>query len=306
MRKLLFLLIFFLSSFCYSLDFYLEPEISYKNLYLKDYLYGQSGKLNSRLDYASSYQLSAGGKALLEIKDLFIDFSFLCSLPLQSGSMYDSDWKTAGIKTNYSIHDLWVKKAFDLELFTKYKFSFSDFSVFPVAGASFLYNDYSAKKGKAWYASRYYTGLDQDYPWYSEYAKKYKVFGIDYTNYFFNTLTGLELSFDAGNVFLSCQGCISPFCYAFAVDHHLGKEGGQYYQMIQKAYFKNYYIKGQIGYKISDRASVTFSSSFLFSRKIHGDFYFGYYAEEHVLAKETSAFKISGFESILGYSYKLF
>lgn len=306
MKKLLILLLFFLSSLCYSLDFYLEPEISYKNLFLQDYLYGQTGKLNSRLDYTSSYQFSSGGKAALGIKDLFIDFSFLCSLPFQSGSMYDSDWKTVGIKTNYSIHDLWVKKAFDLELSAKYRFSVADFSLFPLVSASFLYNDYSAKKGTAWFASRLYTGLDQDYPWNSKYAKKYKVFGLDYTNYFFNVLTGLEVRFDTEKLFLSCQGCISPFCYVFAVDHHLGKEGGQYYQMIQKAFFKNYYIKGQVGYKISEKASVTFSTSFLFSKKMHGEFYFGYYAEEHVLAKETSAFKISGFESILGYSYKLF
>ncbi|MBQ1703305.1 MAG: hypothetical protein II021_02370, partial [Oscillospiraceae bacterium] len=50
-------------------------------------------------------------------------------------------------------------------------------------------------------------------------------------------LLGTDFSFDLENNSFGLKAFVSPFSFFFAIDHHLGKEGGSYYQMIQKGFF---------------------------------------------------------------------
>ena len=304
MKKYCYLLFLIISSVIYANDIYIEPVISYSNSLYSDFLYTEYGKLNSRLDYASSYQFKTGAFFGFDSDFFKINVSGIFFLPQKCGTFYDSDWKIQNLKTSFSIHDLYnnwgLNFRFDSELKVPIREHFKLNSCF-----SFFYNfsSLSAKEGIAYKGTTYWTGLDHDVSWDSEYAVQKRVYGIDYRNHILSILLGTDFSFDIKNNSFGLKAFVSPFSFFFAIDHHLGKEGGSYYQMIQKGFFSLYEFNAYYSYKISDKIALDFACDFLFTRNIPGDFYFGYYAVDHIIADETSSFMLSQFEIQTGVKF---
>lgn len=299
MKKIFFSLILFFifSSFLPAQGTYIELITAYNKESYNDYLIATSGKTNSLLEYKADYLFKEGLKANLEIRNFEINLSALFTLPFKCGDMYDSDWRASGIKTNYSHSDLYAGLGCDLILGLKYRFEIPagniDIFISPALVLSNSFISLKAKNTIGWCGDITHTHLDRHYSWDSPYAKKVKKYGINYCNNMTSIFCGLEASLKYKNFFSSAGALVSPFTYILAVDHHLNKEEGNWYQMIQKSSFAVWDFYASLGWSVNDKHSILLGADFSFCPEIPGDFYYGYFMTENIIADESSRFSFS-------------
>ena len=264
-----------------------------------------TGKENSRLEWQADYLFELGLKGAIKYGSLEFFASALFPLPLDCGKMYDSDWRTEGIKTNLSIHDLAVKFACDARLGIKYNFDLGRdkkaITISPIFAISNSYLSLAGQKGIGWGGDIAHTGLTRDYSWDSQYAVKVKKFGIDFTNNTTSVLLGLELSKSCRNVFVNAGLLSSPYTFMLSVDHHLNTGEGNYYQLVQRAFFRSWDFYAATGYFINSKNLLIFKTDFSFCPRTSGEFYVGYYKIENNIVEETSRFSFSKFSLNLSW-----
>ncbi len=256
-----------------------------------------TGKENSRLEWEADYLFKLGLNGTLKYGGLEFFVSALFPLPLDCGKMYDSDWRTEGIKTNLSIHDLALKFGCDATLGIKYNFELGRgnkaISVSPIVAISNSYISLAGQKGIGWVGDIAHTGLARDYSWDSEYAVKVKKFGIDFTSNSTSALLGVEISKSFGGLYASAGLVSSPYTFILSVDHHLNKEEGNYYQLAQQAFFRVWDFYAATGYFVNSKNILIFTTDFSLCPTTPGNFYVGYYKIENTLVEETSRFSFS-------------
>lgn len=270
-------------------------------------------KENSRLEWEADYLFKLGVAGDLQIKNLDIFCSASFPLPLECGKMYDSDWRTTGIRTNLSKSDLFINSGIDAVLGIKYNFEISrkwdlgksntdfHFNISPLVNITNSFIKLEAKNTIGWCGDRGHTHLDRDYSWDSEYAKKVKKYGIDLTNNITSIFCGVEFSAVVKDIQVNAGFLISPYTYILSIDHHLNKEEGTFYQLVQKAYFKTMELYAAAGYSINKRNQLSLSVDYSFCPTINGDFYYGWFQIENILADETSRFSFSKFSLSLSW-----
>ncbi len=286
--------------------FYLELNSSYNKESLNDYLISTTGKTNSLLEWQADYLLREGLTAGVKHKKLEASLSAQFALPLKCGKMYDSDWREVGIKTNYSTSDLFAGFGCDSTLSIKYHLTLGNqlpFFISPVAAVSNSFIKYHAKNTIGWCGDIAHTHLKEHHSWDSEYAKKVKKYGIDFTNNITSIFCGVEGVARFGNFTTNAGVLVSPFTFIFSIDHHLNKEEGHYYQMIQKPVFSVWDFYAGCGYSINQKNEIILSADYSFCPKISGDFYYGYYKIDNIIADETSQFSFSKFALTLSWRF---
>lgn len=292
-----------------KISFYLQLDSAYKNQLFKDYLFDSPEVLNSRLDWDSDYLFTLGLTGGMKIGgvELFISSSFC--LPFECGHMYDSDWRTVGLKTNYSISDLYTAFGNDSLIGLKYHFlpgkNQAGFFISPVLLVSNSYIKYNAKNTIGWCGDVGHTGLSQNYSWDSPYATKWRKYGIDLTNNITSVFCGIEFSKTIWAFEANAGVLVSPYTYIFSVDHHLNSGEGHYYMMIQEAVFSvlDFYFSG--AYSINKRNAIILGASYSFSPRTDGDFYFGYYKTDYELSIDISGFDFKKFTTTLSWRISL-
>lgn len=274
-------------------------------------------KVNSKLEWESDYLFKLGLGGDLQFKN--IDFFCVASfpLPLECGKMYDSDWRTVGIKTNLSKSDLFINSGIDATLGIKYNFEIScsgdlatsnndfHFYISPVVNITNSFIKLEAKNTIGWCGDRGHTHLDRDYSWDSEYAKKVKKYGIDLTNNITSVFCGVEASAVYNALQAKAGFLISPYTYILSIDHHLNKEEGNFYQLAQTAYFKTLEFYASTGYSINQKNQLVLSADYTFCPTINGDFYYGWFQIENILADETSSFAFSKLSLCLSWQLNI-
>ncbi len=272
-------------------------------------VFDETGKENSRLEWEADYLFKLGITAGFRLGQFELFADALFPLPLECGKMYDSDWRTAGIKTNLSKSDLFIDFGCDASLGLKYNLELGSDNksiiISPVIAISNSYLSLQAKNTIGWCGDTAHTHLDRDYSWDSEYEKKVKKYGIDLTNNITSVLFGVEASKGFGNIFVNAGILTSPYTYIICIDHHLNKEEGHYYQLIQKAYFKVWDFYAGAGYSINQNNAILFSTDFSFCPETAGDFYYGYYKIENIIADETSSFSFTKFSIHLSWQLSI-
>lgn len=255
------------------------------------------GKENSRLEWEADYLFKLGLRGAFKYQSFEVFASALFPLPFDCGKMYDSDWRTEGIKTNLSIHDFAVKFGCDAMLGIKYNFELGTditaITISPILAISNSYISFAGKKGIGWGADIAHTGLPRDYSWDSEYAVKVKKFGIDFTSNSTSALLGVEVSKNFGGLFASAGILTSPYTFILSVDHHLNREEGNYYQLVQNAFFKVWDFYAATGYSVNSKNTLLLFADFSLCSSTPGYFYVGYYKIENTLVEETSRFSFS-------------
>lgn len=278
-------------------NFSVEIQTSYNNEKRNYCVIDESGKLNSMLEWQSDYLFKLGVVGNLKIGMLEIFSSVAFPLPLNCGKMYDSDWRTTGIKTNFSESDLFTDFGFDAVFGFKYnlKACVKNFNLFisPVIAVSNSFISLKAKNTIGWCGDTNHTHLEKNYPWNSEYAKKVKKYGIDFKNNITSVFLGIEIEKQFGRFYTGTGVLTSPYTYILSVDHHLNKEDGNYYQLVQKSFFSvwDFYICAK--YFLSSKSLISFTADYSFCPPVIGDFYFGYFKIENIIADETSRFDFS-------------
>lgn len=277
--------------------FYLQIISSYNKEAIDYFVIDTNGKTNSKLEWQSDYLFKEGIKAGYKIKQLEVNLKALFALPFECGKMYDSDWRITDIKTNYSKSDLFAKFGADTSLGIKYNFELAgksaSFFISPVLVISNSFISLAAKNTIGWCGDIWHTGLDQHQSWDSPYAKKVKKYGIDFKNNITSIFCGLEGSAFIKDFSINAGLLASPFTYIFSIDHHLNKEEGHYYQLIQKAYFAVWDFYASLGWSLNDKNSIILGTDFSFCPVIPGELYFGYYKIDNIIADETSSFSFN-------------
>ena len=273
------------------------PIISYSNQAFVDKIYDDD-YMNSMLEWNSSYLFKAGVGAELGIWNFALSTSAKFNIPAECGFLYDSDWRTEGIKTNYATENLCTKFGCDFDLNLKYQFSLPhDFEVLPVISVKNNYVKLAPKDTYiyGWCGDTSHTGLSQDVSWDSEYAKLVKKYGIKLNTNIFGVYFGAQAQKRFEKFYLSLSAQISPYTYIFSIDHHLGKTGGTYYQMEQKAFFSAWNFDFSSGYFINQHNSLNLNLTANFCPETRGTLYNGYDKIGKTLLYESSSFAFTTF-----------
>ncbi|MCR4952519.1 MAG: hypothetical protein K6A43_00455 [Treponema sp.] len=290
--------IFAVLFFCFSvsaLSFSVFPIISYSNQSFVDKIYN-GDYMNSMLEWNASYLFKAGVGADVQAENLIFSTVAKLNIPAKCGIQYDSDWRTEGIKTNYSTGNLYNQFGIDVYAQIKYKFELPfEFSVLPVISFKNDYVQLQAKDIYCWCGDSAHTGLWDDYSWDSEYAKYVKKYGIDLNTNILSFYFGAQIQKSFEHFYLGFSAQISPYTYIFSVDHHLGKTGGTYYQMEQIALFWAWIFDFSSGYFINKHNSLNLNVSANFCPETRGNLYNGYNKIGKYLLNETSSFAFSMF-----------
>ena len=283
-----------------------EPRLSYNNNTITYKIYDPLGAKNSQLDWESQYLIKAGVGVSAVFNKITLDGLLLFDLPFRTGVMYDSDWRTVGLKTNLSEHELFAGFGCDFKLEFKYDFSLpADFFVSPVVSLQNYYSSFNAKNTIGRCGDTAHTHLEQNYAWNSEHSKKVKKYGIDY--YCENVIFfgGLQLQKDLDNFSFKLKALVSLYNYVFSVDHHLNKEDGTYYQLIQKSILSVQEYSVLCSYAINEKNSFNLGFSYSFCPERPADFYYGYFITDNIIADETAGLEFTRMSVNAGWQIKI-
>lgn len=222
MSKKIFFFIFLISfSFCEKSNseiFSFAASLGFQSGNVKEYVY-DSGEVLSRLDWNTDFIPAAEISSRLDICHAVTDINFLCALPVKLGTIEDWDWlgqdKTRA--TNFSKHNLYIQRKFEIEVKSGYQFIFEKIKLLPQAGMQYRNQKFKAYDGFFQYAD-YENG---EYFSSSLEKKKIKGTGLSYEQQFFLPFISLEAE---------CKICSDwdlilnwrcyPYIYCFAVDRH--------------------------------------------------------------------------------------
>ena len=309
MKKSIALIIFiFLFSFAEKLNAIsasFSPVISYNNNSSAYAIYDEKIK-NSLLEWNASYFAKAGYEAKFNFGAFSLSNTTLFNLPLKCGNQYDSDWRTQNIKTNYSTGDLYTDFGFDFEVEIKYQFKAAEtFYIFPLLAFKNYYTQFRAKNIWAWCGDTYHTGLGQNVEWNDAASVRVKKYGIDLYSEIAAFYLGFELEKTFGPLALGTKVLLSPYTFMLNVDHHLNKEEGHWYQLIEKAVFKTWDFSLYAEYEVKAKNFINLAINTTFCPQTPGDFYFGYFDIENIIADETSTFGFSFFSIKMGWRIQI-
>lgn len=279
LRKAAFLLLILNFSFfagAQELEVVVEPVVSYNLSYTSDYLYETSGTLNSRLDWNALYLFNAGCGLSLKKQSFIFKTSLLFNLPLECGLMYDSDWRTPGLKTNLSKSDLYSGFGGALEFYFSWEVPLAaGFNFYPIIAINDTYKTLRGKNTIGWCGDVNHTGLDHNLSWDDPAAKTVRKYDIDLYNNVAALYFGAGLGRTFGPVNLELAAMFTPITYVYSVDHHHGKTGGSWYNMIQKAL--SYDLRFAAAYNFSKNYALNLSAAWAYCPVTKGLIYpYGY------------------------------
>ncbi len=298
MKKSLLILFLLLNSFSVfgtEFLFSVEPQISYNNEQLSYSIYDGT-KLNSELDWNSSFLFKSGSAFQFEFNKIILRTLFLFNLPLKNGKMYDSDYYTDGVKTNLSIGDLYTDFGFDSNLQIQYKFSLpNNFFVSPLISLNYSYIQLQCKNNIGFCGDTSHTDLLDDVPWDSENAKRVNKYGIDLNTNITSICLGTQIKKIIHDFHVGLTTYFAPFTYISSLDHHNNAEGGRYYLLIQQGFFSEFAVSLGVGYFINNHNSINLSLNSSFCPGINGIFYFGQEKDDDMIADQTCKFEFYKF-----------
>jgi len=300
--KKLFLLLVILFSFAgiFAADvsfFNIETYLAYQRgcndeAYYYDGAWGSTeGEIKSLLEWNFS---GIGPGIALEgaFRNFYIGLDSTFLFDTFNSKMYDSDFSTDGIKTNYAIYK--YKKSYytNIELKTGYIFQLTDSCrITPIASVQHNYMNYESENIEGWYGRAPYSTDGDDHAWNSEYAHHYPdgvyhIAGINYESHIVSTFAGVNFGYDFNDkLSLSSGVFISPFTYIYAFDRHLGKSGGFTSDDFVVSPFKQFRFNVEIEYWINNRFTVYSKGNFQLQGTGKGD----YYENRYISSEKTGA-----------------
>ena len=253
------------------------PFFSVKYGTIGEYVYKKDAsgdyKKISELDWDIKPALYFGGAVGASWKALSIRGFARGAVPMRSGDMEDSDWKTlTDLKTTYSVHKNTIASSYAFGGRISYAFHIADsFSISPFTGVDYTYIALKARDGRAWegYDALTHTGV----AWNDPAAKPYVPLGIDYTREEMHTWSGVSFDTVFNNKFtFALSFALSPYAYIQALDHHYGGSG-TYFADILHGWFSAYRFGAEAVYSFNKNISLSLSLSWTLTRRIRGATY---------------------------------
>lgn len=211
-------LIILISSSAYAKVFELSVSGGIQSGKVSEFVYKNDYVL-SRLDWNENIAPFISLSGRVDVFHSILDFSIFSAIPVKSGTIEDFDWlgEDKSRYTQYSSHDLYLTKHFNLEAKAGYEFSFYNFTVLPQIGIH--------------YRNQKFEGVDG----YLQYS-----FG----NYFTESLSKTQIK---GNCISYEQGILFPFIsleasYSFCKNWK-AKLFGKFYPYVKIDAIDNHFIK---------------------------------------------------------------
>ncbi|MBC6720628.1 omptin family outer membrane protease [Treponema sp. Marseille-Q4130] len=231
----------------------------------------------SELDWDIKPALYFGGAVGVLWKALSIQGFARGAVPMRSGNMEDSDWKTlTDLKTTYSIHKNMLASSYAFGGQISYAFQIADtFAIRPFCGVDYSRIAFKARNGRAWegYDILTHTGV----AWNDPTAKPYVPLGIDYTREEVHTWFGVSFDTFFNNKFtLALSFAFAPYTYIQALDHHYGGSGtssDRYFADILHGWFSSYRFGAEAVYAFNKNISLSLAFSWMLTRRIRGATY---------------------------------
>ncbi len=244
--------------------------------------------------------------------DFFVNTDLVAAIPMQAGSMFDSDWNLSGLKKTFSISKCDTVYDFSGALELGYAFHLANgLSLSPVLQAEYHYNEYKAHDGYGWYGGYEYAKEPRDYDvsWDNALARKAKkIAQIDYFRHSVFVFTGWEAGYNFTEKFgLKSSFKIAPFTYMYSMDtHHRVSNPNTHYVEIQSGYFSKFKVEIEPSYKINSKISIFMSFSSIFGMEDYGDLYHDFYFEPISKAEDQpSGANYRSFTLVVGGSFTI-
>ncbi len=294
MRKILFpvlILLFpgFFNAFAEEGDFKLslEPLAGFRYGQIDEYVFlkqcDYSDDKLSELNWELKNEYYAGANIEAGWKKIFIKTTFTAGIPMQTGSMTDSDWLNAQVanagdyqyKTCYSSHDNYLEYDFSFGIKSGYDFDLLEKEKFSLKVRPFLGFDYNIIKFKGKNGSGSYGYGSSPYLEYNdenslEYTYSGKV--ISYQRQTYLTWLGFETVFELFSRYRLNTGFqFSPYLYAESIDTHWIRS--DMFADTNPGYFSAFKWYAGHCVKINTRNSINLNLQWLYIRVLRGDDY---------------------------------
>lgn len=281
------ILIFAISyGFC-QCGFELDVYSGIKNSEISKSIYYESTQTKvSHLKWTQDIIPVAGVNLSFNAADFFVKTNLIAAIPMEAGSMYDSDWNLYGINKTYSISKCDTIYDFSGEVELNYAFHLANgLSLSPVLQAEYHYNEFKAHDGYGWYGGHEYAKVPRDYDvsWDNELARKAKkIAQIDYFRHSVFVFTGLEVGYNFTEKFgLKSSFKIAPFTYMYSMDtHHRVSNPNTHYVEIQTGNFSKFKLEIEPSYKLNPKICLYMNFSTIFGKEDYGDLYHDVYFEK--------------------------
>lgn len=308
---LIYFIIFISLDNIYSNDFFsFMPYLKYSNGIHGEHLYySVSEKECSYLEWEEKNSFLLGIEGIFKIKNFNISLNSEFGIPKVAGKMYDSDWIYTsefpdGLKTTYSISENHLKSKFNTEILLNYDFNINKIvTISPGICFQYSYLNFNAKNGYGWYGSSNYSTTKENVSWDSEYAKYYKIYGIDLKRHNLYTWIDLELKFNFIKDFIfGANFNISPYTYSFTEDFHHKKFTT--HQIMHTNFTR---LKSEIFgiYSFNKKFLLRIGFEYLYGSTQKGKTYTDNYSEDFRLTNQKSANDIKEFSVLVGFQIKM-
>ena len=251
----------------FSVEYGTIGEYVYKKDAAGDY------KKISELNWDIKPALYFGGAVGVSWKAFAISGFARGAVPMLSGDMEDSDWKTlTDLKTTYSVHKNTVASSYAFGGQISFAFQIADtFAIRPIIGLDYTYIALEARNGRAWegYNKLTHTGI----AWNDPAAIPYVPLGIDYMREELHTWLGISLDTVFNNkLTLAFSFTLSPYTYIQALDHHYG-DSDTYFADILHGWFSAYRFGVETAYAFNKNISFKLALSWTLMRPVQGATY---------------------------------
>lgn len=234
----LFFVVFF-ESFSKPIQFTIEPNFGVRNGMLTEHVFAKNSITGdeytlSLLEWDLKSAAYFGIDADVNISNFVIDFGIKVFASTRVGKMIDFDWNqdagygtgNTSLKTNFSEHECSLSSGANLELFLKYNFDVSYFTIAPVIGITFENYKFESHNGWVKYGNTK-DGKNVSYYAYNDLENSYskKVYGnlvnLDRSDLY--TWIGVDFSAKFFQSKLSFTGkiAIAPYTIMLANDEHV-------------------------------------------------------------------------------------
>lgn len=305
--------LFALSKSDFSLE--ISPHFGFAYGQLDEYIYSSADDSikKSLLEWELHPLYTLGLDAKFGWKNLYSSVSSDFALPLECGTMRDSDWNNSGdTKIIYSELEEKNKFSFNSAFELGYDFVFenpldkkgfkSTFTLSPAASVSYSYFKIESDNGHGYFGGEDYSTNGEEVAWDSEFATYHKVYGINLERQYFNVFAGLRFRADITQKFgISLGMFASPYTYVATFDRHLKKHGSYHLNGYQKGFFEYWKFEFGADYAISKRIKIFLCSDFFYGSVIKGDFYHNYYSSKPQKSRQKSGSGTSVFSARLGW-----
>lgn len=223
-----------------------------------------------------------GGKIKYSKNCFTYEMTLLYGFKSRSGSMYDSDWYDYNInpdmKTTFSKSENTVSRAMDFAA----KVSAEKFFLEWLKAGLFFnldidFIDFSARNGYGWYGELKQSKNNNYNPYNSPYANFYEkgqLFGIDYRRMSVFPDFGIFCTFLFSDIIrFSPYFAISPCVFVNSIDHHYGKNNGNFYKDEMKGFLPKLNTGGTLYIKLNNHFCMIITGEYNFLNLINGPTY---------------------------------